>query len=67
MAKYAGWESLYPTPNLTPDELDALIRRARAEQAQAIRSAIASLFRWRKSRMAAPEAKSGRVAPALPC
>jgi hypothetical protein len=48
---------LYPYTNLEPDQIQRLIVRARAEQAQAIRSAFASLFRWLRKKARQASAK----------
>jgi hypothetical protein len=49
----------------TPDELEALMRQAHRERAQAIRDALGSLFGWRHATKAEPQVTYASLRPSL--
>ena len=49
----------------TPDEIEALMRKAHRERAQAMREAWRALFRWRRETQAAPSASCVSLRPSL--
>jgi hypothetical protein len=48
MSNALNTHDLPPVRRLSPEEVAQVIQRARAAQAEAIRSAIASLFHWHR-------------------
>ena len=53
--------SIYPqiTYPITPDEMQALVRRAHQERGELIRQAVVALFFWRKQEIAGPSGEAG--------
>jgi hypothetical protein len=49
----------------TPDELEALMRQAHRERAEAIRDALRSLFGWRREGKVEPPAIYASLRPSL--
>ena len=49
----------------TPDELQALVRQAHRERAEATREMWSALFRWRRETKAEPPATYASLRPSL--
>lgn len=55
------------TPYTPPssDELQALVRQAHQERAEAMRETLSALFRWRREPKAAPSASCALLRPSF--
>lgn len=56
-------DAAYTRP--TPDELEALMRQAHRERAEAIREAFSALFRWRRATESETPATDASLRPSL--